>query len=226
MSFMRTALGYRRIIGVTGEVGSGKTYVCNKLVEIGKEQGKPIYNIELDNIGHKVLSYPEVVSKIVSHFGDSILDTDGLINRKLLGDIVFYNEEKLKILTGIMREQINQSFDGEIEGLDGLIIYNAALIAEHNTAHKCKNNIILIYIPQEVQYKRLEKNRGLSREKVDAIRSRQFSYEKKKKYFLDKIEEDGCGKLWGFDNSLEDNLIAVKQLFSDVFSYLIDTKGL
>lgn len=41
------------IIGVTGEMGSGKSYVSNMLQEYKSDI--PIHNIELDNIGHQIL---------------------------------------------------------------------------------------------------------------------------------------------------------------------------
>ena len=125
---MRTSLNNKRTVGFTGEIGSGKSYICRKLVELGKERNQQVYNIELDHIGHKVLAYPEVIKEVVSNFGSSILNNDGTINRKRLGDIVFHNEPKLSELMSIMYDPISRTFYEETKNLLELLIIQLVLI--------------------------------------------------------------------------------------------------
>src|SRR3989339_536748 len=87
------------IIGLTGPMGSGKT----KAAQILKEKGA--YVIEADKIAHDLLDVPQVLKKIVKAFGPVIL-SNKKIDRKKLGDLVFNNPKKLKILNGILHPLI------------------------------------------------------------------------------------------------------------------------
>ena len=76
------------IVGVTGEIGSGKSYVSKKFEELGKEKAIPVHNIELDYLGHKILgglkqpAYQEVRETIAKTFGQELKQPDGMIDRK------------------------------------------------------------------------------------------------------------------------------------------------
>ncbi|MDR0282335.1 MAG: dephospho-CoA kinase [Candidatus Peribacteria bacterium] len=41
--------------GITGTIGSGKSYVTEQFVQLGKKYHIPVYNIDLDRVGHKIL---------------------------------------------------------------------------------------------------------------------------------------------------------------------------
>ena len=45
-------LSHQYILGITGEIGVGKLYVCEKLEELGKEAGINVHTIDIDRIGH------------------------------------------------------------------------------------------------------------------------------------------------------------------------------
>jgi pantetheine-phosphate adenylyltransferase len=83
------------IIGVTGEIGSGKSFVCEQILELCKEKGIEAHNIELDHLGHKILSelkdekYEKIRNQLIKTFGENIKKSDGTIDRKILGEIVF-----------------------------------------------------------------------------------------------------------------------------------------
>jgi len=97
------------IIGVTGNIGSGKTTV-SKILE---EQGA--YILDADKIARDVLAkdgpgYLETVGL----FGSEILQENGEINRGRLADIVFGNPEKLRALNQATHKHVGQRIDDEI----------------------------------------------------------------------------------------------------------------
>ncbi len=85
-----------KIIGLTGNLGSGKSSVT-KILE---KYNIPVF--DCDKISHmEMQSGTECYKEIVDFFGDGILDNDGNIMRKTLGEIVFSDKAKLKKLNEI-----------------------------------------------------------------------------------------------------------------------------
>lgn len=83
-----------KIIGLTGNSGSGKT-TCSQIL---KQHG--CFIINCDKIAHDVLNIDgECYFDVINYFGKNILNDDKSINRKKLGEIVFSDKDKLDLLT-------------------------------------------------------------------------------------------------------------------------------
>lgn len=218
------------IIGITGEPGSGKSYISEKFVELGKKAGIEVHNIELDLIGHEITNnleepvYKDVRAQIAKIFGKEVQRIDGSIDRKALGEIVFNAPEKLEILDKIMFTPLMVRLRREIYGKKGLIVFNAALIAETGLSYICNNNVILINVNEKVKTERLTK-RNLSDEQIKRRLSSQYSFDKKKEALENKIRENNNGKLWIYDNSDETNDDKIAMLFNSIIKeQLIEKK--
>ena len=84
-------------IGLTGGIGTGKSVVANLLVQ----QGASI--IDADRLGHEAYTpHSEAWEAVVAAFGTGILTSEGEIDRRKLGGIVFADETQLERLNGIM----------------------------------------------------------------------------------------------------------------------------
>ena len=84
-------------IGLTGGIGTGKSVVANLLVQ----QGASI--IDADRLGHEAYTpHSEAWAAVVAAFGTEILTSEGEIDRRKLGGIVFTDETQLERLNGIM----------------------------------------------------------------------------------------------------------------------------
>ena len=82
-----------KIIGITGGVGAGKSTVAKLYADI-----KGAYIIFTDNVAKYLQEEGKTCyNLIVEHFGQEILNDDRSINRAKLAQIVFGNEEELKI---------------------------------------------------------------------------------------------------------------------------------
>lgn len=90
-----------KIIGLTGGIGTGKSTVSKIIME----KGFPL--IDADLIAREVVEIGEpAYTMIIEVFGDSILNTDGSIDRKKLGHIVFSDTELRLKLNNIVHPQI------------------------------------------------------------------------------------------------------------------------
>ena len=83
-------------VGLTGWIGSGKTTVSNLI----KELGFPVYNSD-SRAKWLMNNDPSTKNLVVLEFGESAYDK-GLLNRKLISEIVFGNSSKLKKLNSII----------------------------------------------------------------------------------------------------------------------------
>jgi len=194
------------ILGVTGEIGVGKSYVSQRFTQIGKSRGIQVHDIELDHIGHQIIEelkhprYDEIRRQIAETFGGHVRREDGTIDRKSLGEIVFNDSDALKKLNSIMSTPLQVRLRRELYGKKGLILFNAALIAESDMAYLCNNNVVLIYANKQTQEARLT-SRGLSQEKMQRRLRCQFDFKEKNERLQQAIERDNQGKIWVVDNS-------------------------
>jgi pantetheine-phosphate adenylyltransferase/dephospho-CoA kinase len=212
------------IVGLTGEIGSGKSYVGKKFVELGKEKGISIHNIELDYIGHQILgelnepAYVEVRNQIANTFGKQIQNENGTIDRKLLGEIVFDNAsswENLQKLNQIMVTPLMVRLRKEIYGKEGLILLNSALIAESNKSYLCNNNVVLVSVDSKTQEERL-RTRNLTDEQIKKRLANQHNYMNKFMTIQNEINKDNNGHIFDLDNSQGKD--EIEKVFDEVIS--------
>lgn len=162
-----------KIIGITGGVGSGKSRVLSYMEE---RFGAVI--CQADHVAWK-LQEPgqKCYAQIVKHFGNKILNDDGTINRKKLGQIVFQDNQQLLVLNGIthpkVKETIVQMIQSEQEKGTEYFVLEAALLLEDGYNQIC-DELWYIYTDEKVRRKRLKDSREYSDEKIDAIMASQL----------------------------------------------------
>lgn len=98
-----------KTIGITGSIASGKTEIAHWFGYWGASV------IEADRIGHEIL-HPknQVYHQLIRAFGMMILHPNGCINRRWLGQLVFANPAKLKILNEIVHPSLLRYLDNRI----------------------------------------------------------------------------------------------------------------
>ena len=106
-----------KIIGVTGKSGSGKTTFAKELAKkLNCEY------VDIDKVSRMPLEKPEIIHILCKKFGNGILDEDGNINRKKLGNIVFSKEEWLNELMQITQKYADQEIDNILARKDNNIV--------------------------------------------------------------------------------------------------------
>ena len=207
-------------IGLSGEIACGKSYVGKELAKIAKTKGVEFCNIELDELNHEILtdqnfeSYKIIRQEIFEIFGQDLKQKDGSVNRKKLGKIVFENLQKREELEAILWPAILKLFRQKIQGKTGIILINAALLAEAKMLWLCNNNLILISTSQKIQHERL-KNRGLNEAEIENRLNSQKSFLQKKLLVESAILKDKYGKIIYFEN-LDASEKEVEKLFGEI----------
>ncbi len=209
------------IIGVTGEPGAGKSFVCEKFREIGEARGIPVHNIELDRIGHQILEdlseprYEEVRSEIVRAFGSGVGLSGGGIDRKALGEMVFNDSGRLEELNRIMYTPLLVRLRKELYGKKGLILFNSALIAESDMAYLCNNNAVLVSTDRPSQEKTLAE-RGLEPGQIARRLASQHSCARKMEKLSRAVESSKQGKVWTIHNPVSASPSDIRKIFDDM----------
>ncbi|APX72530.1 dephospho-CoA kinase [Companilactobacillus allii] len=168
-----------RIYGLTGGIAAGKSTVLKLL----KEKGCVVY--DADQVARDVVKPGTIgLSQIVAEFGDDILLPDKTLDRKKLGSIVFSGKSQLKRLTNItgplIREQILHTIEEVRKSNDKKItIFEIQLLFE-SKYQEYFSGVISIYVPMDIQLKRLKQRDKINNE--DAIQriDSQMSMDKKR----------------------------------------------
>lgn len=173
-----------KILGITGGVGSGKSRV---LYDLQKNYGA--YVVEADKLAHELMEPGmPIYDKIVEAFGSSILSKEPPYNidRQLLGQEVFSDNEKLQILNNISHPMVKDSIVARIEqarsdGKISLFVIEAALLIQDGYKAVC-DEIWYIWVGREERIRRLMLQRGYTREKCISILDSQDSDDYYRKY--------------------------------------------
>ncbi|NMB88041.1 MAG: dephospho-CoA kinase [Chloroflexi bacterium] len=145
------------VIGLTGNIGAGKSVVRRMLEHLGA------YGIDADALGHRAIAKGAPgYDPVVRTFGRWVLGPDEQINRAKLGRVVFSDPEAMAQLEGIVHPLVEQAVDILVRrSRQRVVVIEAIKLLEAGLARSC-DSIWVAYTPQEIQLARLMQNRGMA----------------------------------------------------------------
>lgn len=145
------------VIGLTGNIATGKTLVLRMLNELGA------YPIDADDLAHLLMRRgAPLYDRIVSEFGRYVLDRDGQIDRGRLGEIVFAAPRALAHLEQITHPTIGAVTRRLIENAKAdVVVIEAIKLLESDLADLC-DAVWVVTATREVQLQRLMTRRRMS----------------------------------------------------------------
>jgi dephospho-CoA kinase len=144
------------LIALTGGIGSGKSTVARRWVELGATE------IDADVLAREVVAPGSTgLALVAKQFGSEVLAADGTLDRAALAKIAFSGEENRKLLENILHPLIQQLALEKVEGLSGVIVYTIPLFVESNSKLKF-DKVVTISCDEAVRVKRLVESRGMS----------------------------------------------------------------
>jgi dephospho-CoA kinase len=162
-------------VGITGNIGSGKTTV-SKLFEL---MGIPVFSAD-DAAKNIMVTDSVLINDIKQTFGAASYFEDGALNRKHIAAIVFNDEAQLAKLNALTHPAVFRAFDNWVAQIKDApyVVKEAALLFE-STSYKMCDKSIMVTAPLEMRIKRVMQRDGISSEEVQKRNSRQFTEEKK-----------------------------------------------
>jgi len=145
------------ILGVTGGIASGKSTVVALLADLGAQV------VSADQLSRDLVEPGKpALAALVTRFGETILNSDGTLDRKGLGERVFADPEARRDLEAILhpaiaklsRQRLQQAVDQV--GPDGLVVYEAPLLYEAGAEDRV-DRVLTVTVAEDVQLQRLTK---------------------------------------------------------------------
>lgn len=180
-------------VGLTGNIASGKSYAALLFAELGARI------IDADAVVHELLASPtRTYEKIVHVFGEGILRPDRSIDRRVLGQIVFFDADKRRTLNDIVHpdvaaEILRRIFELEQLFRNGIIIVDAALLVETG-GYKMYDRLIVVTCDTTLQMSRLITRDRWTVEEARARMESQMAIDEKLKFADYTIDTSGTLK--------------------------------
>lgn len=153
------------VVGLTGGIATGKSIVASMFEKRGA------YVIDFDVLARVVVEPDTPAWKdIVEHFGTPILNEDRTLDRARMGDIVFADARKRKILEGFIYPRLFEEYSRRIREIgekdpEAIVLADVPLLIEIGLQDMFEK-IIVVYAPRQQQIERLIERDGLDRESV------------------------------------------------------------
>ena len=174
-------------IGITGSIGSGKTYVS----KVFESLGIPVFNA--DNEAKKIMSCSfDLINSIKNEFGDDIYDKYSL-NKRKLASIVFSDSKKLKKLNSLVHPFVKQEFLNWCKKQKSPYVIKEAAILFESNSYKELDSVICISAPQNLRIDRVKARDGFKDYEINNRIKNQFSQEEKENlsdYIIVNDEKD------------------------------------
>ena len=167
-----------KIIGLTGGIATGKSTTATML----RDRGIPVH--DADAVVHRLMAANgAAVQPVIDRFGDSVLASDGSINRQALGGIVFKNATDRRQLESIIHPLVTADRDdflAEIRSMGApLVVLDVPLLYETGGDAAC-DFVILCDADSATQQVRGMARSGMTEQKWDAILASQMPMENKR----------------------------------------------
>jgi len=157
-------------VGITGGIGSGKTFVC----ELFRKLNVPVYNSDLR--AKELMNSNEIIKNaLVEIFGKNIYFENGSLNKQLLAEKIFADKEALKFVNETVHPQVANDFEKWCLQQNSPYILKEAAILFESGANKQLDYVITIYVENQVKMKRLALREGFNQKDVENRMKQQIS---------------------------------------------------
>ncbi|MDR0805468.1 MAG: dephospho-CoA kinase [Enterobacteriaceae bacterium] len=180
------------IVALTGGIGSGKSTVANEFCRLGV----PV--IDADIIARQVVeSGTNALAAIADHFGTSILQADGSLNRQKLRERIFNHAIDKLWLNNLLHPLIQQETQRQLTHAAKIttpyVLWVVPLLIENNLCNKA-NRILVVDVSRKTQLHRIMTRDNCSEHLAEQILAAQTSREIRLSYADDVLNNDGAAE--------------------------------
>ena len=166
--------------GITGGIGSGKSYICRLL----EQRGFTVY--DCDSAAKRLIrSSPYIRRRLTALIGPHTYLADGSLNKNAVAEYLLASEDHAKDIDRIVHPAVFRDFiESGMEWMESAIIYESGI-------HRLVDRVIVVTAPEELRIQRVMARDEISREKVLEWMSRQLPQEEVRKRADFEIVNDG-----------------------------------
>lgn len=160
------------ILGLIGGIGGGKSLVA---AELARRGGRVIAG---DLLGHEGLRQPEIKAEVVRRWGKDVLDENGEVNRRRLGEKIFADPAERGVLEALLFPYIERRFREETAKANDdpavdFVVLDAAVMLEAGWNNVC-DRLVYVHAPRAQRLRRLAEQRGWTAQEMAARESAQW----------------------------------------------------
>jgi dephospho-CoA kinase len=173
------------IVGLTGGIGSGKSVAGDFFIELG------IDVIDADHVSKNILDDNELAKKLfLEHFGEKFIDKNNNVDRALLRDEIFKNENKKEALESIIHPLVREEIFNFIKNSNSVYkIIMVPLIYETNS-QDFYDKIVVVDCKEENQIIRASKRDNKTKNDIINIMKNQASSDERMSIADEVIKND------------------------------------
>lgn len=143
-----------RVIGITGGIGAGKTYVSQLIQE---RYGMPIYDCDTE-AKRLTIESADIRQKLIALLGAEVYLTNGQLNKQLLAQYLFANKQNAGRINAIIHPAVRQDFERWREeqqtgNNNSYVLLESAILTESHFDELC-DEIIIVTAPMELRIER------------------------------------------------------------------------
>jgi dephospho-CoA kinase len=144
------------LIALTGGIGSGKSTVARRWVELGATE------VDADLLAREVVEPGSIgLEQVTQEFGPSVLTQSGTLDRAELAKIAFANDANRVKLESILHPLIQELALKKVQGLQDVIVYTIPLFVESKSKLQF-DKVVAISCDEDVRVRRLVDSRGMN----------------------------------------------------------------
>ena len=166
-------------IGITGGIGSGKSFVCQRLAQRGME----VY--DCDAAAKRLIRTSPIIHQELTALIGPDTYLDGQLNKAAVAQFLLQSEAHAKAIDAIVHPAVFKDFEESgMEWMESAIMYESGI-------NRLVDKVIVVTAPREVRIQRVMQRDHISREKVIQWMSRQWSQQKVRRLADYEIINDG-----------------------------------
>ena len=170
-------------IGITGGIGSGKSYICQRL----KTRGIEVY--DCDSAAKRLIRTSDSIRRQRTQLiGEDTYIGDSL-NKVAVARFLLASESNAQAIDHIVHPAVFQDFmDSGMQWMESAILYESGI-------NKLVDRVIVVTAPLEIRIQRVMQRDGITRENVEQWMQRQWSQEEVRKRADYEIVNDGIADI-------------------------------
>lgn len=193
------------VLGLTGGTGAGKTSALKAVEDLGG------LALDCDAVYYELLNTdPGLCAAIAETFGTEVFNSNGTLNRKALGELVFGDSDRLDQLNDIVFRFLRPELERRIAAFQGKLCALDAINLFESGIDKLCDCTVAVTSPIEMRVRRIMERDGID-EKYARLR---VSAQRQDDYFREKCD-------WELSNTAETPK-AFREAAKEFFARLIE----
>lgn len=192
-------------LGITGGIGSGKSYVSRLLME----EGIPVY--DTDSHAKKLMETDSSIQRQLKDLLGEEVYLDGRLNKPLLAGYLFADAANAARMNAIVHPVVLHDFqEWSASHSDAGIVAMECAILYESGFWKSVDKVLMVYAPEEIRLQRAMQRDGASEQQIRSRMASQWDEEEKRKRADFVICNDGLAPLQPQLKKLIDRLLTEK----------------